>query len=170
MFAAIDGANFPLFGYLWGKLIDSFLSSNSSQEWVDHATFYRNIFIFVGIGILVVCWISFTCWAVVSERMAARCRKAYLVSLLRQDIGWFDQNNQFELSSRFSKDTIAYQRATGEKVGSIVMLISIFLIGPLLAIIVRWTMGLVILAGMPVILAVSAIFIYLVHKKNSIYR
>ena len=102
--------------------------------------------------------------------MAVRCRKAYLASLLKQDIGWFDLNNQFELSSNYSKDTIAYQKATGEKVGSIVMLISIFLVGPLLAILIRWTMALVIFASMPVLLAIAAIFIYLVHRKTSIFR
>jgi hypothetical protein len=34
-------------------------------------------------------------------------------SLLTQDVGWYDVTNQFELSSNFNNDALAYQKATG---------------------------------------------------------
>jgi ATP-binding cassette subfamily B (MDR/TAP) protein 1 len=91
-------------------------------------------------------------------------------SLLRQDIGWFDKQNQFELSSQFSKDSLTYQKATGEKIGSMFNLFAIFACGAAISISVRWTMGLVILASLPIIGFACIIFIYLIHKKNSVFE
>jgi ATP-binding cassette, subfamily B (MDR/TAP), member 1 len=105
-----------------------------------------------------------------SERMAIRCRKAYMKSLLRQDIGWFDCNNQFELSTQFNKDALAYQKATGEKIGSMFNLFAMFTCGAAIAITLRWTMALVILATLPIIGLGCIVFIYLIHRKNSTFQ
>jgi ATP-binding cassette, subfamily B (MDR/TAP), member 1 len=51
---------------------------------VDKAIENRNIFLYIGAGAFVAGWISFACWIIVGERMAIRCRKAYLSSLLKQ--------------------------------------------------------------------------------------
>ena len=102
--------------------------------------------------------------------MAVRCRRAYIRSLLKQDIGWFDTQNQFELSSNFSADSLAYQKATGEKIGSMFNLLAMFICGAAIAFAIRWTMALVILGILPVIGIVIIIFIYLVHKRNSTFQ
>ena len=73
-------------------------------------------FIYVGIGSFFAGWLMFSCWMIAGERQAISCRKAYLRSLLRQEIGWFDMLNQTELASRFAKDTFAFQGAIGEKI------------------------------------------------------
>lgn len=99
--------------------------------------------------------------------MAVKCRKQYMKSLLRQDVGWFDTINQYELSSQFNNDSIAYQRAIGEKVGSMLNIFAMFACGLAIALAVRWTMTLVIFATLPIIGVVAIIFIYLIHKKDS---
>lgn len=73
------------------------------------------MFIFFGIGggVLVAGWLMFACWMIAGERQAIACRRAYLQSLLRQEIGWFDMINQSELSSKFATDCFAYQGALG---------------------------------------------------------
>lgn len=55
----------------------------------------------------------FACWMIAGERQGIACRKAYLRSLLRQEVGWFDMLNQTELASKFAKDTFAFQGAIG---------------------------------------------------------
>ena len=82
-----------------------------------------------------------------SERMAIGCRKAYMKNVLRQDIGWFDMNNQYELSQQFNADALAYQKATGEKIGSMFNLLGMFFCGPIIAFAVRWSMALVVLGS-----------------------
>jgi ATP-binding cassette subfamily B (MDR/TAP) protein 1 len=166
----IAGCSFPWFAYLWGKILDSFIQSSDPQGRLDSAIHFRNIFFYVGIGALASSWIAFACWTMLSERMGVKCRKAYMNSLLRQDVGWFDMNNQFELSSKFSADSLAYTKATGEKIGSMFNIFAMFVCGLAIALSVRWTYALVILASLPIIGAGCIVFIYLVHKKNTIFR
>lgn len=113
IFAMVAGCSFPWFSYLWGKILDSFLFANDPAQRLENATYYRNIFFYLGLGALASSWIAFTSWTILSERVAVKCRKAYMKSLLRQDVGWYDVTNQFELSSNFNNDALAYQRATG---------------------------------------------------------
>lgn len=47
---------------------------------------------------------------------------------------------------------------------------SMFVCGLAIALAVRWTMGLVIFAGLPIIGAFCVLFIYLIHKKDSNFR
>jgi ATP-binding cassette, subfamily B (MDR/TAP), member 1 len=91
----LNGANFPLFGFYWGKILDSFINSISADAVVADAAYYRNILFYIGVEALFFSWVSMACWVIISERMAVKCRKAFMKSLLRQDIGWFDQENQF---------------------------------------------------------------------------
>lgn len=91
-------------------------------------------------------------------------------SLLKQDIGWFDQQNQFELSAQFNQDALAYQKATGEKLGSMFNLFAMFACGFAISLSVRWTMSLVIFASFPIIGAGCIVFIYFIHKKNGAFQ
>ena len=136
---------------------------------MNNAAYYRNIFFYLGLGALVSSWIAFASWTIVSERMGVKCRKEYMKSLLRQDVGWYDLVNQFELSSNFNKDALAYQKATGEKIGSMFNLLAMFVCGAAIAIVVRWKMALVILASLPIIGGVIILFIYLIHKRDNIF-
>ena len=113
VFAIVAGCGFPWFAYIWGKILDSFLITTDSQARLDNAVYYRNIFFYIGIGSLISSWIAFASWIIMSERISINCRKAYMKSILRQDIGWFDLNNQYELSQKFNTDALAYQKATG---------------------------------------------------------
>lgn len=170
IFALVSGCSFPWFAYLWGKILDSFLLAEDPQGRLDSAIHYRNIFFYVGLGSLVSSWIAFASWTILSERMAVRCRKAYMKSLLRQDVGWYDIQNQYELSSNFNTDALAYQKATGEKIGSMFNLFAMFVCGAIISLLVGWKMALVILATLPIVGAFIVIFIYLVERRNSTFQ
>lgn len=101
--------------------------------------------------------------------MGVKCRKAYLKSLLRQDVGWFDTQNQFQLSSNFTTDALAYQKATGEKINSMLSLFAMFVCGITIAITVGWKMALVMLPILPVVGIVMILFIHLTNKKKAIF-
>ena len=113
IFALIAGCSFPWFAFLWGRILDAFLNANNGQARLDDAIHYRNIFFYVGIGALFSSWIAFVSWTILSERLSTKCRKACMNSLLRQDVGWFDQQDQFHLSNQFNFDALAFQKGTG---------------------------------------------------------
>jgi ABC-type multidrug transport system fused ATPase/permease subunit len=91
-------------------------------------------------------------------------------SLLRQDVGWFDQQDQFKLSSEFNADALAFQKATGEKIGSMFNIFAMFVCGAAISISIRWTMALVVMASLPIIGIGCITFIYLIHRKNSTFQ
>lgn len=92
----------------------------------------------------------FACWMIAGERQSIACRKAYLGSLLRQEIGWFDTINQSELATKFATDCFAFQGAIGEKVSTLIMTLSMFVSGFIIAFIYGWLMTLVIATTLPV--------------------
>jgi len=166
----VAGCSFPWFAFLWGRILDAFLYANDAQQRLDDAIYYRNIFFYVGIGALFSSWIAFASWTILSERLSVKCRKAYMNSLLRQDVGWFDQQDQFKLSSQFNADALAFQKATGEKIGSMFNIFAMFVCGAAISISIRWTMALVVMASLPIIGIGCIIFIYLIHRKNSTFQ
>ena len=61
---------------------------------VDNARIAMFLLFGVSGGVFLAGWIMFATWMIAGERQAIACRKAYLNSLLSQEIGWFDVINQ----------------------------------------------------------------------------
>jgi hypothetical protein len=57
---------------------------------------------------------------------------------------------------------MAFQRAIGEKVGGMIMIVAMFICGVCIAIAVRWTLALLILASLPFLAIGGISFIYLI--------
>jgi ATP-binding cassette subfamily B (MDR/TAP) protein 1 len=103
---------------------------------------------------------------IAGERQSKRCREEYLRSILRQEIEWFDLQNQAELPTRFSLDVAAYQLAIGEKVSTVIMTASMFFTGFGIAMAHGWILSLVILASLPVIVISWYLFITTSTSQN----
>lgn len=124
------------------------------------------IFIYVGIGAFFAGWVMFACWMIAGERQGITCRKQYLRSLLRQEIGWFDMHNQTELASKFATDTFAFSGALGEKVSSVIMTISTMIAGFIFAFVTGWLMTLVMLATIPALLISGYFYMQAITEKG----
>jgi ATP-binding cassette subfamily B (MDR/TAP) protein 1 len=146
--ACAMGTALPSFALLWGNMTNSFSDSN---KMVDSSREVMYQFIYIGLGALVAGWGMFASWMITGERQGIACRKEYLRSLLRQEIGWFDTINQSELSTKFATDSFAFQEAIGEKVSTLIMTIAMFIAGFVIAFIKGWLMTLVTLASLPAI-------------------
>ncbi|KAJ2010761.1 hypothetical protein GGI06_004808, partial [Coemansia sp. S85] len=70
---------------------------------------------FLGLGLLQ--WIvSFgvnACWAVAAENQGLRIRQLFYLSIMRQDIGWFDTIKTGELTTRITNDVNLVQDGLG---------------------------------------------------------
>lgn len=164
LFASMcNGAALPLFALLWGNMVDSF---KTKEEMVDQAREMLLLFIYIGLGAATTGWIMITCWLTAGERQSIECRKQYLKSLLKQEIGWFDTLNQAEISSQFSADTIAYQEGISDKVPLVVYVISMAISGLTVSFIRGWMLTLVLLAIFPILVGAMYLYINNVHNKN----
>jgi ATP-binding cassette subfamily B (MDR/TAP) protein 1 len=105
------GTAMPGFAILLGDMTDAF--SKTSDDMVEAGTQIMYKFIYVAIAELFAGWGALACWMITSERQGISCRKEYLKSLLKQEIGWFDTINQSELATNFAADCFAFQGAIG---------------------------------------------------------
>ena len=158
------GVALPSFSILWGNMTDKF---NSPTEIESAAKGAMLNFIYIGLGAFAAGWGMFTCWMIAGERQGIACRKAYLKSLLKQEIGWFDTINQSQLATKFATDCFAFQGALGEKVSTIIMTISMFIAGFAIAFIYGWLMALVVIASLPVIAIGGILFATATAKKDT---
>ena len=141
------GVALPAFAILWGDMSDKFSTSEAEIEAAGKKIMLQ--FIYIGLGALGAGWGMFACWMIAGERQGIACRKEYLKSLLRQEIGWFDTLNQSELATKFSKDSFAFKGAVGEKNSTIIMTFSMFIAGFVIAFVYGWLMTLVVLCSLP---------------------
>jgi ABC-type multidrug transport system fused ATPase/permease subunit len=65
------------------------------------------LFLFVVFVVGSICtFIRGTCFTLAGERVVARMRKSLFASLVKQEIGFFDQMRTGELTNRLSSDTV----------------------------------------------------------------
>jgi ABC-type multidrug transport system fused ATPase/permease subunit len=88
-----------------------------------------------------------TFFTMAAERQAKRIREAYFLALLRQEIGWFDTNSAGTLTTRILRyffdfksrgdingsDTQLIQDGIGDKLGLMIMYLTMFFAGFVLA-------------------------------------
>jgi ATP-binding cassette, subfamily B (MDR/TAP), member 1 len=71
---------------------------------------------------------------------------------MRQEVGWFEVQNQVAVATDFEINTMAYQLAVGEKISTIIMVLSMVFAGLGLSLYIGWILTLVILGFTPVII------------------
>jgi ATP-binding cassette subfamily B (MDR/TAP) protein 1 len=123
---------------------------------------------YLGLGALFVGWGMFSLWMTAGVRQTTECRKFYMQSLIKQDIEWFDLQKQSELASQFAIDCQAFQSAVGEKVSTIIMVLSMLISGLVIAFSKGWLLALIILATMPIVFFGWYLVIRISTKKNKV--
>ena len=115
--------------------------------------------------------ISFTCnflcvsfWNIVGQRNIHNLKYKYFSVILRQEQGWFDKINEFELRSKFQIQIEKIEQGIGEKLGIILSNIFQCISGFIIAFASSWKLTLVILCVFPIIIIVM--FIFLKYIKN----
>jgi ATP-binding cassette subfamily B (MDR/TAP) protein 1 len=143
------GGALPFFSYLWGNMTDAFRDPNQMVEQAFNVLVEYLIF---GAASIFIAWGMQYFWLIAGESQANECRRQYLNSLLKQEVGWFETQQSSEIVSRFTSDTLAFQLAIGEKISLVVYLLSMFLSGFIISVMHGWELTLVILACLPLLI------------------
>jgi len=172
--AILQGAGLPVTTIFMGELVFALISYNpacnepgyvvppgypacdliSLTEAIQRGVLGYTI---VGFIIFVCAYIATACFMIAGENQAKRIRELYFTSILRQDIGWFDQTKTGELTSRMIADTNLIQDGLSDKVAMIVQNIATFVSGFVIAFVRGWQLALVLCVVFPV-LGVGAAF------------
>ncbi|KAL5792047.1 hypothetical protein ACOSP7_000641 [Xanthoceras sorbifolium] len=164
-----NGLCMPLMTILTGQLTDAFGQNQNNSHVVDVVSKVCLKFVYLAMGAAVASFLR--------ERQAARIRGLYLKTILRQDIGFFDnETNTGEVVGRMSGDTVLIQDAMGEKVGKFLQFISTFFggfviavgkIGYIFPIRNRWLLTLVLANSIPLIIIAGGVMVIVISKSVS---
>ncbi|KAJ2659128.1 hypothetical protein IWW48_003660 [Coemansia sp. RSA 1200] len=106
-------------------------------------------FLILGLLMWVVSYGVNACWAVAAENQGLRIRELYYLSIMRQDIGWFDAVKTGALTTRITNDVNLVQDGIGEKFGFVFMNLVSFITGFVIAFVKGWDVALVCAGILP---------------------
>ncbi|XP_012529625.2 multidrug resistance protein homolog 49 isoform X2 [Monomorium pharaonis] len=156
--AATVGASFPAFAILFGDIY-KILNIPDPDETMKEVITLSILFIVVGVLTGLGTFLQMHMFGLSGVRMTTRIRKMAFTAMLKQDMGWYDDdaNSVGALCARLSSDAAAVQGATGTRVGSMLQAFSTLVIGIGISMYYTWKMTLVSVVSIPLVL-VSVFF------------
>ncbi|XP_057832504.2 ABC transporter B family member 3 isoform X2 [Cryptomeria japonica] len=157
--AIIAGLPLPLLTYLFGDVFDVLGGQGVPAHILLHKITVVMLKSFLVAGVTsIALFTDVACWRVTAERQTTRMRHIYLSSLLLQDISFFDtQISSGEMIETISADILNIREVIGTKAGKMFQLCATFLSGFVIAFIRGWRLTVVVVATVPLIVAVAAI-------------
>jgi len=145
-FGACNGTAMTGFSIVLGSIFDKLNSPHPGD-----ATAITLYFVWIGLGAMAASTLQVGLLTAASERMTVRLRHAYLESILKQDIAYFDRAGTGQLASAVAENALLYREALGEKLGGIFQFYSMFIAGIVVGFTYLWQLTLVILAVTPLL-------------------
>ncbi|KAJ2031442.1 hypothetical protein H4S03_006625 [Coemansia sp. S3946] len=174
--ACAAGVAMPLMTVIFAGITDTFLKfefpngelDQKSRDLLDSET-RKNCWYFLALGLAMwlVSSVQKLTWAITSERMSKRLRENFYISILRQEIGWFDGLSTGELTTRISGDVNLMQEGTGEKFSFVLQYVTTFFTGIIIAFVKGWKLTLVVLSVLPVLVGASSLMGILLARNTS---
>jgi ATP-binding cassette subfamily B (MDR/TAP) protein 1 len=122
------------------------------------------IFAYMGTATLVSAYLSNCFWVLTGENQTRQIKKAYLNSIMHQDMSWFDKADDGSLTTRLASDTQIIQDGLSEKFGFMITCTAQFIAGFVVAFIKGWNLAVVMLAAVPAMLIVGGGIGYFITK------
>ncbi|XP_011139991.1 multidrug resistance protein homolog 49 isoform X1 [Harpegnathos saltator] len=156
--ATMVGASFPAFAMLFGEVY-KVLGLQDEEEIRKETINFSIMFIVVGVFTGLGTFLQMYMFGLAGVRMTTRIRKLAFSAMLKQEMGWYDEdvNSVGALCARLSSDAGAVQGATGSRVGAILQAMSTLVLGIGLSFYFTWKMTLVSVVSIPLVL--GAVFL-----------
>ncbi|KAL4882070.1 P-loop containing nucleoside triphosphate hydrolase protein [Aspergillus karnatakaensis] len=127
-FAILAGIPEPLLGIVLGQLINDLNAASCSTDSYSPSSVRTKVLylIYITIANFLSIYIYAACWALISERLARRYRKAYFQSVIKQEASFHDTLSSGTVISQLVSDIETLQSGTSEKVGIYIATVSYF--------------------------------------------
>ena len=170
IFSIIAGAGNPTQSVFFAKSIVSLSLPPSMYAKLRHdANFWSLMYLMLAITQFIGYAAQGIAFAICSQRLIRRARDQAFRTMLRQDITWFDreENSAGALTTFLSTETTHLAGMSGTTLGTI-LIVSTTLFGAIsLAVSIGWKLGLVCTATIPILLACGYLRFYMLSQFQS---
>ncbi|XP_054157886.1 ATP-dependent translocase ABCB1-like [Oppia nitens] len=151
--AFIMGLIIPAFAIIFGEILGT-LSKSSIEEIQEDVLLYSLLFVAMGIASGIASFLQLYLFGVSGERLTMRLRKTVLTAMLKQEIGWYDmqENSTGALCSRLSADASSVQGAAGSRLSTLCQAVSTLTAGSFISFYYSWKLGIVISFFIPLVI------------------
>ncbi|OVA13328.1 ABC transporter [Macleaya cordata] len=142
----------PTFAIVMSNMIEVFYYRDSLAMEKKTKEF---VFIYIGAGLYaVVAYLTqHYFFSIVGENLTTRVRRMMLAAILRNEVGWFDEdeNNSSLVAARLATDAADVKSAMAERISVILQNMTSLLTSFIVAFIIEWRVSLLILATFPLL-------------------
>lgn len=154
-----SGTAIPLMNLVFGRLVNEFneFPTDRAPTEEDAANFRRIVnksalwFVYLFIGKFVLVYLHTTSFTITATRITTRLRVAYIKSILRQEVAYFDVCTPGTVSSKISTNANLIQSGIAEKVGTAVQGLSMLVSAFAVAFSQQWKLTLVTITTLPAV-------------------
>lgn len=167
VFSVLSGGGQPTQGVLYSKAISAISLPPSEYGKLRHdANFWSLMFLVVGIAQFFDFAVQGVAFAFTSEKLIRRARSKAFRAILRQDISFFDreENNTGALTSFLSTETKNLSGISGVTLGTILLTVTVLSASMVIALAIGWKLALVCISILPVLLGCGFFRMYVLAR------
>ncbi|CAI9777375.1 unnamed protein product [Fraxinus pennsylvanica] len=150
--SVLSGFIGPIFAIVMSNMIEVFYYRNIAS--MEKKT-KEYVFIYIGAGLyaVVAYLMQHYFFSIMGENLTTRVRRMMLAAMLRNEVGWFDEeeNNSSLLAARLATDAADVKSAIAERISVVLQNMTSLLTSFMVAFIVEWRVSLLILATFPLL-------------------
>lgn len=156
--AAIFGSFNPLLAYVIALIVTEYYRDPVEHRLRQEVDKWCLIIACMGIVTVVANFLQHFYFGIMGEKMTERVRRMMFSAMLRNEVGWFDEeeNSADTLSMRLANDATFVRAAFSNRLSIFIQDSAAILVAVLIGMLLQWRLALVALATLP-ILTVSAI-------------
>ncbi|XP_012568898.1 ABC transporter B family member 20-like isoform X2 [Cicer arietinum] len=156
--AATFGSFNPLLAYVIGLVVTAYYRINDQHHLEKEVNKWCLVIGCMGIITVIANFLQHFYFGIMGEKMTERVRRMMFSAMLRNEVGWFDdeENSADNLSMRLANDATFVRAAFSNRLSIFIQDIAAIIVGLLIGALLHWRLALVAFATLP-ILCVSAV-------------
>ncbi|KAJ1273096.1 hypothetical protein BS78_06G254100 [Paspalum vaginatum] len=150
--SVLSGFIGPTFAIVMGEMLDVFYYRDPN-EMEKKTKLYVFIYIGTGIYAVVAYLVQHYFFSIMGENLTTRVRRMMLSVILRNEVGWFDEeeNNSSLVAARLAVDAADVKSAIAERISVILQNMTSLMTSFVVGFIIEWRVALLILATFPLL-------------------
>ncbi|CAM6101079.1 unnamed protein product [Calypogeia fissa] len=153
----LAGCQNPAFSLIIAEVLTTYYEPmNKLKTDIDD---YSLILVAIGVSSLFIFVLQYYSLGVLGENLVKRVREKMFTTILRNELGWFDQdeNNSSQILARLNSDATNVRTAIGDRASLILQNITLICVAWIISIVLQWKLALVIISVSPLlVLSASA--------------